>query len=445
MWGLKPIASTSRNEREVHAYSWLLVVFLIVFCRKRRKKHHGICNAHCKSGSMNSHPCSSRAKAFTLVELLTVIAIIAILAALLLPALNRSEMRGKRVWCINNLSQSALAFHAFANDHSGKFPMAVSTNDGGSLEYVESGFSSGRTFYTAFHHFAVLANELALPRTLVCPADWRPEAANFAVLLNSNVSYFVGVSATFDNPQSILAGDRNLATNSWIQPTILELGPASTLRWTSEMHQHNGNVLFADGHVEQWNKSSFNSDEDGSSENQSLFLPSVPPIDSLAGAPGGPGYGSGYGSSAAGGGPSYSGNSYSSTQSNASPSAGVRPNQASISQSVNNPNYSRAPTFESGAPSANTSPTAASQAYPATDVSGDVNSGMSDFNLKLTRIFQGTIVGGFSLLWLLLLLYLAYRWWKWRRQREAQLRAKMSMTTAEPSDADDDVSSGRIT
>jgi prepilin-type N-terminal cleavage/methylation domain-containing protein len=66
--------------------------------------------------------------AFTLVELLVVIAIIAILAVLLLPALARSGEKAKRIQCTGNVRQVDLAIQLYTGDFAGSLPVLPEPN-----------------------------------------------------------------------------------------------------------------------------------------------------------------------------------------------------------------------------------------------------------------------------------------------------------------------------
>lgn len=60
--------------------------------------------------------------AFTLIELLAVIAMVAVLASLMMPALGRAQSMGRSSVCLSNLRQIGVAWHLYLGDHGDRFP-----------------------------------------------------------------------------------------------------------------------------------------------------------------------------------------------------------------------------------------------------------------------------------------------------------------------------------
>jgi prepilin-type N-terminal cleavage/methylation domain-containing protein len=225
-------------------------------------------------------------RAFTLVELLVVAAVVAVLAAFLLPALASTKPQARRVNCSNNLKQVGIAFRTWAMNHNGFMPMQTPSAVGGNsdtdvgMRAVTGNQTSSRGVSKMF---LAMSNELSNPMILFCPAEYessyRQPATTFSRVgapgtvpytNDMNVSYFIGIDASETHPRMFLTGDHNLGGNA-NPPTMPYLSaPASGSPFVSlgtnfsnnmgpaflnNMHFLYGNVALADGSVEWFNRS----------------------------------------------------------------------------------------------------------------------------------------------------------------------------------------------
>jgi prepilin-type N-terminal cleavage/methylation domain-containing protein/prepilin-type processing-associated H-X9-DG protein len=127
------------------------------------------------------HRSLARPSAFTLVELLVVIAIIALLVAMLLPALNRARQQAWSVQCQSNLRQIGAAFYMYATDNKDYIPghgyAAIAWTDGylgGSFYHIlgKSGYLGNKEIFRG-PIFGFWQTRFGVTR---CPADFGPTA-----------------------------------------------------------------------------------------------------------------------------------------------------------------------------------------------------------------------------------------------------------------------------
>ncbi len=189
--------------------------------------------------------------AFTLIELLIVIAIIAVLAALLLPALARAKERARSVQCLSQLRQIGLATRCFTEDNEDVFPRSQhSAFANGELPW-ERVIAPGLGFSTT--------NWTSLLRGVYhCPADKRTVPWSYGL----NVYFELGPDDDYEgkpqtwrrvgeipNHSATILFAENQSAADHIMPNFWT-APQDAVDVPSRRHQGRANYGFVDGHTD---------------------------------------------------------------------------------------------------------------------------------------------------------------------------------------------------
>jgi hypothetical protein len=186
--------------------------------------------------------------AFTRLDLLAILVLVAVLSSVVLPALAGVRPRSLVVECANNLRRVGRGFQAWASDHGDRYPWSVPRAEGGSFALTD-----------VAEHFRAASNELGSPLILVCPSDTnRVVVSQWVYFFSSqSLSYFTGLHGNLSQPRAWLSGDRNVTGADGQVCSLTQVsnctgfsqGSAST--WLPNLHANAGNLLLGDGSVRQ--------------------------------------------------------------------------------------------------------------------------------------------------------------------------------------------------
>ena len=188
----------------------------------------------------------SKVRGLTILELLFCLVALVILWGLMMPSSYLPKGKSRRINCLANQKQVALAFILWANDVGQAFPMEVP---------VEKGGTQGHRFqHDIVGNYLVVSNELEHPGLLACPMDKkRKSAEGFAQLRLENVSYFLNRAARLNQPSSneseVLIGDGDITLNSVQMRGYVETAStnADSFGWAKAFHRDAGNIALEDG------------------------------------------------------------------------------------------------------------------------------------------------------------------------------------------------------
>lgn len=183
---------------------------------------------------------SRPSKHFTLIELLIVIAIIAILMAMLLPALQKSREMGNRVACMNNMRQIAGGVCMYVNDKNGFLPQCYAPGERWQDQlqpYVDVRKLPCATYSShgyALDNISYAANvELGFFNGGV----WKQAARKLTGIgMPSKVGFLVDRGGTLPDDVDIYF--------------YFKMGDPLSPKYCAGFHDNGFNCLFVDGHVE---------------------------------------------------------------------------------------------------------------------------------------------------------------------------------------------------
>jgi len=181
-----------------------------------------------------------RRNCFTLIELLIVIAIIAILAAMLLPALNSARDKAKGISCQNNLKQIGLLTHSYINDYDGYYLGFAWGKEIAPYCYAND-LSGGSKTKTMFH----------CPSAPTVYSSGQPAVITYAISGHTFARSFVNSSEPMFHVKDNMVKRPTNRLFMTCAGKYKSLIACKLMNYFTIYSRHNkrGGVLFADGHT----------------------------------------------------------------------------------------------------------------------------------------------------------------------------------------------------